>query len=125
MTLYINKAYYIDTFKGNLIPDEEIEKYLEMAQEKIDSITFNRIVKIGFNNLTDFQKDKISKAICYQAEYMLENGIETSNITSYSVLDINVSIDNKKTVASQNNMNEMAYNLVNKTGLASRGFYGY
>ena len=122
MTLYIDKEYYSNTFKGKTIPDEDIEKYLELAQEKIDSITYNRIVAIGFENLTEFQKEKISKAICYQAEYIFQNGYNDENnrdISSYSVLDISVSVDNSnnKTIAQKVNMSEIAYDLVHKTGL--------
>ena len=122
MTLYVNKEYYSNTFGGKNIPDEEIEQYLELAQEKIDSITYNRIVAIGFENLTEFQKEKISKAICYQAEYIFQNGYNDENnrdISSYSVLDISVSVDNSnnKTIAQKVNMSEIAYDLVHKTGL--------
>ena len=123
MTLYVDKEYYLNTFKGNIIPDEDIEKYLELSQEKIDGITFNRIVAIGFNNLTEFQREKISKAICYQADYIFQNGYNNENdrnISSYSVLDISVSVDNSndnKTIAQKLNMSEMAYDLVHKTGL--------
>lgn len=122
MTLYVNKEYYLNDFKGKKFTEENAEEYLKLAQEKIDSMTFNRIVRIGFDNLTDFQKEKVSKAICYQAEYILENGTETSNIASYSVLDINVSIGNKNTPASLNHMSEMAYDLIHKTGLDCRRF---
>ena len=123
MLLYVNEEYYTDVFEGNVLPDEDIEKYLELAQEKIDSITYNRIVAIGFENLTEFQKDKISKAICYQAEYIFRNGYndeDNRDISSYSVLDISVSVDNSndnKTIAQKLNMSEMAYDLVHKTGL--------
>lgn len=123
MTLYINKEYYSNAFKGKTIPDEDIEKYLELAQEKIDSITYNRIVAIGFDNLTEFQREKISKAICYQAEYIFKNGYndeDNRDISSYSVLDISVSVDNSssnKTKAQKLNMSEIAYDLVCKTGL--------
>ena len=123
MTLYVNKEYYSNTFGGKNIPDEEIEQYLELAQEKIDSITYNRIVAIGFDNLTEFQKEKISKAICYQAEYIFQNGYNDENnrdVSSYSVLDISVSVDNSsnnKTIAQKVNMSEIAYDLVHKTGL--------
>lgn len=123
MTLYVSKEYYSNTFKGKTIPDEDIEKYLELAQEKIDSITYNRIVAIGFDNLTEFQKEKISKAICYQAEYIFKNGYndeDNRDISSYSVLDISVSVDNSssnKTKAQKLNMSEIAYDLVHKTGL--------
>ena len=96
---------------------------MELAQEKIDSITYNRIVAIGFDNLSEFQKEKISKAICYQAEYIFQNGYNDENnrdVSSYSVLDISVSIDNSsnnKTIAQKLNMSEIAYDLVHKTGL--------
>lgn len=123
MTLYVDKKYYSDEFKGNEVPIDEIEKYLRLAQEKIDSITLNRIVAIGFNNLTKFQQEKIRDAICYQAEYIYENGYnneDNRDASSYSVLDISVSVDNSnsnKTIAQRKNMSEMAYDYVHKTGL--------
>lgn len=126
MTLYVNKKYYSDEFMGVKLPNGEIEKYLKLAQEKIDSITFNRIVAIGFDNLTEFQKEKIKEAICYQAEYIFENGYNNENnrdISSYSVLDISVSKDNSgsnKTLAERNNMSEIAYDYISKTGLDSK-----
>lgn len=126
MTLYVDKKYYIDEFKGNKVPINEIEKYLRLAQEKIDSITFNRIVAIGFNNLTKFQQEKIKDAICYQAEYIYINGYnneDNRDVSSYSVLDISVSVDNSnndKTIARRKNMSEMAYDYVHKTGLDSK-----
>lgn len=126
MTLYVNKEYYSNEFNGNKIPDEEIEKYLKLAQEKIDSITYNRIIAVGFDNLTEFQKEKIKEAICYQAEYIYTNGYNSEDnrdITSYSVLNISVSVDNSnsnKTIAQKNNMSEMAYDYIHKTGLDSK-----
>lgn len=126
MTLYVNKEYYSNEFNGNKIPDEEIEKYLKLAQEKIDSITYNRIIAVGFDNLTEFQKEKIKEAICYQAEYIYTNGYNSEDnrdITSYSVLDISVSVDNSnsnKTIAQKENMSEMAYDYIHKTGLDSK-----
>lgn len=126
MTLYVNEEYYLNEFDGNVLPDKEIRKYLNLAQEKIDSITFNRIVALGFDNLTEFQKEKIKEAICYQAEYIYENGYNNENnrdISSYSVLDISVSVDNSnsnKTIAQKNNMSEMAYDYIHKTGLDSK-----
>lgn len=121
MNQYVNKGYYIDTFKGTTIPADDIEKYLELAQEKIDSITFNRIVAIGFDNLTEFQQDCVRKAICYQAEHYSENGINSSSsVSSYSVLDISVNVDNsKQTEAQKQGMHEFAYTNIKKTGLTS------
>ncbi len=124
MTLYVNRAYYFTTFEGALLVDDDVEKYLKKAQEKIDSITHNRIVRIGFDNLTEFQKEKVKEAICYQAEYIKENGYNNSeSISSYSVLDISVSIDKvTKSDAESQYMSEEAYEAIQKTGLASNNW---
>ena len=127
MTLYADEEYYSSTFEGTLIPDDDIKKYLELAQEKIDSITFNRIVYYGFDKLTEFQKEKVQKAICYQAEHIYQNGFnneDNSDIGSYSVLDISINMksDNKETKAKKENMSEIAYDLIHKTGLDCRRF---
>ena len=55
MSQYVNSDYYLNTFKGNTIPQDDLDNYLTLASEKVDELTFNRIVKIGFDNLTDFQ----------------------------------------------------------------------
>lgn len=121
MNQYVNKEYYTDTFEGTTIPDNEIDKYLKLAQEKIDDITYNRIVGIGFDNLTDFQKECVSKAICYQAEYYSVNGINSlSNVSSYSVLDISINVDKShETEAQKKDMDEFAYMNIKKSGLTS------
>ena len=127
MNQYATSEYYLTSFKGKLLPSDEIDKYLQEATEKIDSITFNRIVGRGFDNLTEFQKEKVQKAVCYQAEYIFTNGFNDENkqdITSYSVLDIsvNVNADKQKTQAEKECMSEKAYDLISKTGLTTRGF---
>lgn len=122
MNQYVNKEYYIDTFKGSILTENDIDKYLKLAQEKIDDITFNRIVKIGFDNLTDFQRDCVSKAICYQAEYYFANGINSlSGVSSYSVLDVSINVDStQQTEAQKKDIDEFAYMNIIKSGLASR-----
>lgn len=128
MTLYVTKQYYVDIFKGKM-PEKNIERCLELAQEKINSITFNRIVGIGFDNLTEFQKEKVMKAICYQADYINEYGYNNENdsdISSYSVLDISVNVKETdeafKTTAEKERMSEIAYNFIHQTGLDSRNW---
>lgn len=122
MTLYVNKEYYIDIYKG-AIPIDEVDEYLEKSQEKIDSITYNRIVRMGFNNLTDFQKEKISKAICIQADYIKKYGYndkEDNDISSYSVMDISVSVEKSSSIAKKLHIDEEVYDLIHKTGLDGR-----
>ena len=122
MTLYVSVTYYTETYHG-AIPNDKVESMLKEAQEKIDSITYNRIVGIGFDNLTEFQKEKVRDAICTQADYMYEHGYNDENdadISSYSVLDISVNVDrnNKETSAKKAHMSERAYDLIKQTGLS-------
>ncbi len=126
MSLYVSKEYYLNTFKGNMI-EGEIEKNLKLAQNKINRVTLNRIVGIGFNNLTEFQKEKVRESICYQADYICENGYNNENnrdISSYSVLDISLNTqpkdNNSKTKAELECISEMAYDSIVQTGLTQR-----
>ena len=119
---YVDKEYYTNTFQGTTLNENDIDKYLKLAQEKIDDITYNRIVYLGFDKLTDFQKECVSKAICYQAEYYFANGINSlSGVSSYSVLDVSINVDKaQQTEAQKNDMDEFAYMNIKKSGLASR-----
>lgn len=122
MNLYVDEGYYLNEFNGTTLPEDDVEKYLRISQEKIDDITYNRIVAIGFEKLTEFQKECIRKAICYQAEYYFENGINSfTSVSSYDVLDISIDVDrNAMTEAEKQDMNEMAYLNIKKTGLTCK-----
>lgn len=126
-TLYADRTYYFDVYKGKKFVGEDVEEYLKLAQEKIDSITYNRIVARGFDNLTEFQQNNIKKAVCNQAEYIYENGYDdenTGDIASYSVLDISVTTNTSgnKSQASMAHMSARAYSLIEQTGLSGRRF---
>ena len=49
--MYADIEYYKNTYKGNL-EDADVEKTLQQAGRHIDTLTYNRIVAIGFDNLT-------------------------------------------------------------------------
>lgn len=126
MSQYVDNTYYYNIYNGT-ISASDLSKYLKLASEKIDEVTFNRIVRIGFNNLTDFQKEKVKEAVCYQADYIYENGYDEENmrgISSYSVLDISVTKDGNGTIteAKKKHMSSYAYDQIQKTGLTCRSF---
>ncbi len=70
---YATPADY-ELYGEGLIPEEKLEKALARASDEIDSLTFNRIVVIGFNNLTPFQQENIKKAVCQQADFLYQYG---------------------------------------------------
>ena len=120
MSQYVDSEYYLNSYKGKTIPAVDLDSYLLLASEKVDELTFNRIVKIGFNNLTDFQKEKVQRAVCTHADCIYENGTEMGQISSYSVLDINVTVDNKNSTEAKYGVNSNTYNLLKQTGLTCR-----
>lgn len=68
---YVDESYY-STFSGLIT--EGLNNKLEKATDQIDSLTYNRIVGIGFDNITEFQKDKVRKAICIHADFIEKYG---------------------------------------------------
>ena len=56
LTAYADSTYYTDTYKGTCISTADIDKALLDASIHIDSLTYNRIRAVGFDNLTDFQQ---------------------------------------------------------------------
>lgn len=121
MQLYADVDYYRNIFVvpiDELTDDGKIEKLLQKAKQKIDEKTYNCIIDKGFKNLTIFQQEKVKNACCYQVNYYYENGTdEDIDISSYSVLDINVSLRNNQGEASYNCMSKSAYSELKQTGL--------
>lgn len=125
--MYVDISYYIANRKSSE-PDpdctKDIRELLDLAETKIDEVTFNRIRGRGFENLTEFQKEKVQKAVCLQADYIQANGGEytdmAANIESYSVLDINVTVGGNRTAAQRLGMDALAYRLLEQTGLMRR-----
>ena len=71
---YVDSTYYKFTFGGVILPEVSINQKLERASDQIDTLTYNRIVAKGFDNLTEFQRDKVKKAICIHAEFIEQYG---------------------------------------------------
>ena len=83
---YVTPEYYKEIYKGNTVPEVELERVLRQASRHIDSLTYNRIVGRGFSNLTEFQQEVIQEVICLQADFEHENADEISTIlSSYSI----------------------------------------
>ena len=61
---YVDSEYYITHYNHLTELDEDtIQILLDEAANDIDILTFGRIRKFGYDNLTDFQKEKINTVI--------------------------------------------------------------
>lgn len=83
--MYATVEYYKDVYKGTL-DDAEIDKALQQASRHIDTLTYNRIVAIGFDNLTEYQQGIIKECECLMADWETENAdYINSMLSSYSL----------------------------------------
>lgn len=96
------------------------KRFITQACIKIDEVTFNRIRGVGFDHLTPFQQDCVRKAVCYQAKYIVEHGYDESEISSYSVGDISVSVGSNGKSANKHGLDPLAYSILKQSGLMSR-----
>ena len=112
---------------SDLIPEEEREKALRTASRHIDALTFNRIAGCGFSNLTAFQKELISEAVCLQADFEYENKDELESIlSSYSINGVSVKFGDSWNVLIQGGIatRKDIYDLIKQTGLTCRTLRG-
>ncbi len=58
---YATEVYYESGYGGSLIPGDSLRRLLIQASRHIDTLTYNRIVGRGFDNLTEFQKNVIQE----------------------------------------------------------------
>ena len=88
---YATSADYAQYGSGNIQP-EELDQILHNASRQIDSLTFNRIVGKGFDNLTDFQQEIITESCCKLADFLHDNAdLLDSALNSYSVNGVSMS----------------------------------
>ena len=120
---YVTPEYYQNTYKGSLIPDEELERALRQASRHIDSLTYNRIVGQGFSNLTPFQQEIIQEVICLQADFEYENADEIDTILQgYSINGVSAQFGSSWNVFTEKGvaMRRDVYALLSQTGLCCR-----
>ena len=116
---YVDNTYYKESFGGTILPEDSIKQKLERASDQIDTLTYNRIVGIGFDNLTEFQKDKVKKAICIHAEFIEQYGayIDTP-LSGFSAGSTSISFDTNKINGISTTQEVLNY--LKQTGLTCR-----
>lgn len=114
--------YYMNG--GRNIDGDNIKRFLISASRHIDTLTFNRIVAKGFENLTEFQQE-IIKQVCFDmADFEFENeDLLNSVLQSYSVNGVSMQFGEGINVAIVNGVaiKRDTYNLLTQTGLCYRG----
>lgn len=121
--MYVDKGYYLNNYKGKTIPENEIEERLIEASLHIDTLTYNRIVKKGFDKLTKFQQNIIKRVVCKLADFDYENeDLIKTVLTSYSINGVSMGFGQSWNVQIQNGIaiSKDDYCLLSQTGLTCR-----
>lgn len=114
--------YYTGDYEYTInVPDKDIDSATYEASRHIDSLTFNRIIGRGYDNLTDFQKEVLDMVCAKQAEFEYENAeLLQSVLSSYSINGVSMGLDtNGYNLMVQNGvvMQRSTYDLLKQTGL--------
>lgn len=119
---YITPAEFKEIVGDDVIPDDQIEKYITESSERIDSATFCRIAKYGWDKLTAFQQGIIKKSTARLAQFNYENSdMLTSVLSSYSINGVSMSFGNQWNIKLINGvaMPSSIYNLLSQSGLTT------
>ena len=108
---------------SEVIPKDEIERALRKASRHIDSLTYNRIVGIGFENLTQFQQKVIEECVCELADFEYVNQeLIDSVLQEYSINGTSMKFGESWNISVQNGIaiRREIYELLKQTGLCCR-----
>lgn len=122
--VYADSNYYKVTFKGTIIPDDQLDQLLATASDDIDALTFNRIGGDGgLLLLTPFQQEKVKRAACIQADFRHDYADLLSNpLSSYGINGVSMQWDKSVLVQLGSVFTtSAALSLLRQTGLTYRG----
>lgn len=121
--MYADYTYYKNEYGGTSLLDESTAiSMLKKASHKVDSLTFNRIVGRGFDNLTEFQQGIIKEVTCAIADFDYNTSLNNS-LTSYSINGVSMSFDKSSNLITVNGikLEKDTYSLLSQTGLTYLG----
>ena len=94
----------------------------ELASDAVDALCFGRVRKIGFANLTEFQQEKVKKAVCLHVLFLQNYGdLLNSPLSSYGINGVSMSFDAAKVVIQGGvTTNQAVMQQLRQSGLATR-----
>ena len=119
---YITLNELTDIVGRDIVPAEDAKRFIRSASRHIDTLTFNRIRKIGFDNLTEFQKYIIKESTALLTKFEYENDdLLNSALTNYSINGVSMTFGDGWNVKVQNGVaiSTDIFNLLSQSGLTT------
>lgn len=122
---YATAADYAQYGSGG-IPAEKLEKLLHRASRQIDSLTYNRMIGLGFGNLTEFQQGIVKESCCLLADFLHDNAdLLDSALSAYSINGVSMNFGGgQMTVINGIPVRRDIYALLGQSGLCSLNLNG-
>lgn len=113
------------TYGSGGIPSQEVKTYLRRASRQIDTLTYNRIMAVGFDNLTEFQQELIQEACCFLADFLYDNAeLLDSALDSYSINGVSINFGGTgMTVINGIPVRKDIYALLSQSGLCTANLH--
>ena len=122
---YITLNELTEFIGRDVIPAEDAIRFIHSASRHIDTLTFGRIRKIGFDNLSEFQRDVIKEATALLTKFEYENDdMLNSALTNYSINGVSMTFGEGWNIKIQNGVavSTDIYNLLAQSGLTTLNF---
>lgn len=117
---YVDYEYYRDVFKGNS-DEATASKLLDEASDQVDRLTYGRIRRRGFDNLTEYQQEMVQKAICHQVDFLANYGAYLSSpLGGFSIGDVSLSFDKSNQGPGGIIADKKTLDYLAQTGLSTR-----
>lgn len=120
---YVTPTEYA-TLGYSTVPAEKLPEFVTTASRNVDTLTFNRIVAIGFDKLTAFQQELVKDVVCKQASFLYENADAIASILDkYSINGVSMEFGSGFNVVIEGGLpiQSTVYSLLKQTGLCWRG----
>ena len=121
MQTYATESDYLKYY--TIVPDD-FEQLANKASRIIDTLTYNRIIAAGFENLTEFQRETITECCCEIVQFYDDNvDILDSVLNSYSINGVSMQFNTNLNVCVKNScvLRTNTYGRLMSTGLCYGG----
>ena len=119
--IYATSQDYLNYYTA--VPDD-FSRLVQKASRDIDTLTYCRINGIGWENLTDFQREAVTEACCDIVQFMDENReLLCTPLSSYSINGVSMQFSFNPTVFVQSGivMRQSTYGRLVSTGFCCAG----
>ena len=89
--VYVSEKHYRN-YHGGKYSGDDLGEQLKRASALVDALTHNRIVAVGFENLTGFQQKAVRKACCLIVDGPADATAPNADIESFMMQDMRINM---------------------------------